>query len=101
MGRRGERRGLVVNLLEKDAAHVGSKLFNKILIFFSNELNISRFVFMTSAQFPLAFAENNFSQSCDFCCHDLTSLHSWFYKSKIVAILLTGSLSISELKRGI
>lgn len=34
MGRRGGGQGLVVNLLEKGAAHVGSELSNKILIFF-------------------------------------------------------------------
>ena len=51
--------------------HVESEPSDKMLSFLGgDELSISRFVFMTRPQFPLAFAENDtFSQTCDFCCH--------------------------------
>ena len=50
---------LVVNPFERDKAHVVCELSYKMPFFFFNELSIYRFVFMTSFQFPLAFAENN------------------------------------------
>ena len=61
-------RNLVVNPFERDEAHVECELSDKSLYFFFNKLGISRFIFMTSLQFPLAFAENDaFSPTCNLC----------------------------------
>lgn len=81
---------LVVNPFERDEARGVWALWQNTIFFFLNELSISRFIFMASLQFLLAFAENDaFSPTCNLCWlnisafsvltfQDISSPFEWF-----------------------